>query len=767
MAADGSIIIDTKINDKQAQQELNRLTKKIDGLNDKIASKNQERIPLVEQAKKLGVELDAAKATFDHMQSGSEFFPTATIDAQATKVKTLQKEWDTAQANVEKVDASINKMSGDLELSKEKAGVLSAHLAGAGDGTNYMTAAVNRADKYMSKFVNRVKGLARRVFVFTIITMALRSMRDWFGKVIKTNSEATAAIAKLKGSLLTLAQPLVNVIIPAFTAFVNVLTRIISTISRFVSTLFGTTAEDSAQAAKNLYEEQQALDGVGGAAKKASKSMASFDEINQLSGESSSSGGGGSGSGAIAPDFKSVIGGELTSIAELFTGAALLALGAILTFTGAHVLLGIGLMIIGAAAIWDAVTSNPSLAAALVERGLDTVLQVIGGLIAVIGVVLMCTGHLLLGIGMIIAGAAIFAIGTSAGDDGDFAENIKTRLTQAAQIIGPLVAVIGVFLAVTGHLILGIGMIIAGIAIFHVVSASDDNGMTLQQKIINTLSRIASDIGKMLAVLGVVMLMVGQIPKGIALLIAGISLFAVGETALNWDLLKTNTVQALSNILGAIGPFIAIIGLVLLFVPGMQAAGIGMIVAGIGAFAFSEIAPNWDFVLQKLQECWAGIKTWWNKNVAKYFTKGYWSDLGKNAINGLIEAVESGINKIIDGINSIFRALDVVPTIVKAFVGLPTTTPQISHITLPRLAQGAVIPPNREFMAVLGDQKSGTNIETPLSTMVQAFKMALAESGYSGSNEAYLVLDKDVLGKVVYKLNKSESNRIGVSLTGV
>lgn len=40
------------------------------------------------------------------------------------------------------------------------------------------------------------------------------------------------------------------------------------------------------------------------------------------------------------------------------------------------------------------------------------------------------------------------------------------------------------------------------------------------------------------------------------------------------------------------------------------------------------------------------------------------------------------------------------------------------------LANGAVIPPNREFMAVLGDQKSGTNIEAPLETMVQAFRMA-------------------------------------------
>ena len=91
----------------------------------------------------------------------------------------------------------------------------------------------------------------------------------------------------------------------------------------------------------------------------------------------------------------------------------------------------------------------------------------------------------------------------------------------------------------------------------------------------------------------------------------------------------------------------------------------------------------------------------------------------------------------------------------------------IPDYKIPALAQGAVIPPNREFLAVLGDQRSGTNIETPLATMVQAFKQALAESGYSGSSEAVLVLDRDVLGRVVYQLNKAEGNRIGVSLTGV
>lgn len=59
------------------------------------------------------------------------------------------------------------------------------------------------------------------------------------------------------------------------------------------------------------------------------------------------------------------------------------------------------------------------------------------------------------------------------------------------------------------------------------------------------------------------------------------------------------------------------------------------------------------------------------------------------------------------------------------------------------------------------------NVVLKSITMVQAFKQALAESGYGGSNEAVLVLDKDVLGKVVYRLNKAEGTRIGVNLSEV
>lgn len=61
-----------------------------------------------------------------------------------------------------------------------------------------------------------------------------------------------------------------------------------------------------------------------------------------------------------------------------------------------------------------------------------------------------------------------------------------------------------------------------------------------------------------------------------------------------------------------------------------------------------------------------------------------------------------------------------------------------SSMSVPHLAKGAVIPPNNKFLAMLGDQKSGTNIETPLSTMVQAFKSALSDSNYSGMGDIYI-----------------------------
>lgn len=68
---------------------------------------------------------------------------------------------------------------------------------------------------------------------------------------------------------------------------------------------------------------------------------------------------------------------------------------------------------------------------------------------------------------------------------------------------------------------------------------------------------------------------------------------------------------------------------------------------------------------------------------------------------------------------------------------------------IPALADGAVIQGGSPFMAWLGDQPNGqTNIETPLATMVQAFKQAMAETG-GGNGPIQLEVNLD--GDVVYK----------------
>ena len=136
------------------------------------------------------------------------------------------------------------------------------------------------------------------------------------------------------------------------------------------------------------------------------------------------------------------------------------------------------------------------------------------------------------------------------------------------------------------------------------------------------------------------------------------------------------------------------------------------------------------------KKAWQGVK--------KIF-KGVWDalvDIAKTPINliiglinGLTGAVEDALNWIIDGINELsFTTPDWLP----GDLGGQTFGFDLSQIDIPeipKLAQGAVIPPNSEFLAVLGDQKRGTNIEAPLDTITQAVLQALVSYGRAGGNQ--------------------------------
>lgn len=100
-------------------------------------------------------------------------------------------------------------------------------------------------------------------------------------------------------------------------------------------------------------------------------------------------------------------------------------------------------------------------------------------------------------------------------------------------------------------------------------------------------------------------------------------------------------------------------------------------------------------------------------------------------INGLVGGVVEGINLIIKALNSLdFDIPNWVPIIGGAHVGF--NIKEITPPKIPYLARGTVIPPNAPFMAVLGDQKHGTNIEAPLDTIKQAVREVMG-SGKGGS----------------------------------
>lgn len=714
MAADGSVVFSVDLDDKDAQKELNKLVKKIDTLNDKIYQKQQDKMPLAKQSAEIAANLDAAKATLDSMHSGKEFFTADSIKAQESTVKSLQKEYDAVTAKVEKMDASIQSDTANLDKMKTKAGELSEKISSTKNGVFGMGEATKKADEYMSRFVNRVKKLALRAFVFTLITRALSVVRDYVWKVIQVNDEAAKAIGRLKGALLTLAQPLLSVIVPAFTALVNILTKVISVIANIVSMLFGTTAKKSEAAAKGLYKEADAIGSVGSAAKEAKGNLASFDEINTLS---SSSGGGGAAAALadrLSPVFEQFTTDEYKAkIDELtaYLSGALLALGAILCFSGANIPLGIALMAAGAIGLVTLIKENWNAMSDRLRAALTNVLSVLGLFALAIGAILCLSGaNIPLGIGLMLAGAAM---------------------------LGTAVAL---------------------------------NWNAVNDKTKNTLSALMMALGMTLLAIGAVLCFSGaNLPLGIGLMIAGAASIAA-SVAMNWNTAPEKTKAAIKSLMGSIGVSLIAIGAVLCFSGANLPLGIGMMIAGGAAIAAASDL-DWSALLTKLKEMWQNIKQWWNTSVSKFFTADYWKALGRRIIDGLLsglksawEAVKTWVanavswfgKKFVEAQNSIAKSNSGrsggFGTRSGGF-GRPSRAPSISRVSAPALARGAVIPPNKEFLAVLGDQKSGTNIETPLATMVEAFKQAMAESG-GGATTVVIQLDgKEIARSTVKNIN--------------
>lgn len=190
--------------------------------------------------------------------------------------------------------------------------------------------------------------------------------------------------------------------------------------------------------------------------------------------------------------------------------------------------------------------------------------------------------------------------------------------------------------------------------------------------------------------------------------------------------------------------------------------------------AFDMIKTQVETVVEGISGVIDGIKTTL-AGVCDFITgvfSGDWKkaldglkDVLRGVVNGIISLFESMINFVVRPLNTFLQKISDAANKLGDLIGQNwNINLTFSEVKIPRLATGAVIPPNREFLAVLGDQKSGTNIEAPLDTMVQAFKAAASEIGGGQDINVTFSGNEGQLLRYLYKGIKVTGKKRGVAM---
>ena len=188
-------------------------------------------------------------------------------------------------------------------------------------------------------------------------------------------------------------------------------------------------------------------------------------------------------------------------------------------------------------------------------------------------------------------------------------------------------------------------------------------------------------------------------------------------------------------------------------------------------FYDKHIAPKLELLKTKLDE----FKNWIKEHIFDWIAEkvsGLWNSIITGAVglaNGIIGVVEGMLNGIIQKLNEWLGGFNGIVKAAAAITGDSWTDINLFHevkltrLPIPALANGTVIPPNAPFLAMLGDQKRGTNIEAPLDTIKQAVAEVVASRGFGMGGDIIVqcVLDGREIGRAVVK-----QNEISVKSTG-
>jgi len=750
--------------------------------------------------------------------------------AQAAK---LDNKWDAAERELIEYDDKLamaesrySRLSSEAQAAASKSSSvwhrvgesIRSRFASVADGIrSRMSDAANKSVAPWQDFKRRVSSLLKQAFVFGVIVSGLNAIRNAIGSMLMKNNQFNASVQNLKAVLNGFLGQMVSAVLPVLTGVVNTLAAALKRVASFIDRFFGTNimgqiasarnesvastnqsnaskqAEYAAQVAAAEERQAKAAQKLAKEQKKANQQLFSFDELNKLAEESSEDA-----TDAMddytdsiaSPDLETPWTSFLNPDAGLFQGVLdwldeiRRRIETDLTGPFARIREGLNLIKQG----WDEVVQGIQNGDwALVWRGVGD--MVIGALYVIEGAfgafmdwLDELTGfrfhNIFEGMKLAVHGFVEVVEGLLRGDLALVFQGVCDMLDGVVQTFHGVIDAVGGILkggvsAIFDYLsekIPGLAPIFQG-AKELICGVIDEVVEFLHE----TLGGVREFIGGFLdVVVGLVTLDADRVIKGVSSMIDGI---------------KRNLnafIQLVRNIVGNIFDWLIGVANSLFTALANKFPQLANLfghmrdtVVSILTFLKGTVLGLIDGIMSAVTGLMDGLKS--IVRGAIDVIVGIFTGSGERVVNGLRGIVNGFINileGLLDGVlvgvvgfaNGIIDGLSKLP-------GVSIDPITFYGVNLPRLASGAVIPPNREFMAVLGDQRSGNNIEAPEALMRQVVReetgplladvvAALMNGGGSGqSQDVVLVVGRKELARETLRGMRelSDSRELGMS----
>ena len=760
--ADGSIILDTRINNKGAYAELKELQTKAKSTAQQVAALDKQINTANSKHLALGKELsDAqskAESTAAELESVNEQLRSfvqrraeiekqrnplltpeaANLKAQefvgqhfasdAAKASELQGALDKLQQSIPGLTEKYNQQESVLADLQKQHAALAAQLATEEQAVTRQSSlagkaqiaatAVARTSKAVGQLGRRLAGIVSGALVFNLISSALRSVVNVMGTTIAKTNGVSTALGKLKGAAATAAAGLASALSPAIIGLLNLLTSLINGFLRLLSLLTGKSISSMKQTAKGINAVGSAAGSTSKQADKAKRSLAGFDEIERLDAKTGSSGGANYNFDHIA----SPLGGITDKLKNFWSTFQTLLAPSVAAWSAAWEQIRNA-----ASAVWPEVQQA---ALAFWNEGLSPLLIYLSGTFAP-GVINAFSEAF----APIVGGVASTAIYVLA-DLFNWACGIGTDA-----INGVLIPALDLLLQIWQDLMSGIK------------TAWDTYGQPLMDGVILAFQNL-EDLATLLwetivkPILQNLISVLQQLwSSHLKPLWDDILLLVASVANCLLDLWNNLLAPVAKWIIATFGPAFAEVFNAIADVVGVAVGAIAdaidlaiVVLRGLADFLSAVFRGNWDAAWQAIGNT---VSTVWDKM----------TNAIKTAVNGIIGFINRMISAVVTGINAVINALNGLSFDLPDIFGGGHVGFNISTLTAPQipyLAQGAVIPANREFLAVLGDQSHGTNVEAPLDTIKQAVAEVMEDlqAGQMAGFEAVVSVLREILSAV-------------------